>query len=52
MVADALATAITVLGLDAGLEYAEQRGLAARFIVRNPDGPREHATSAFAAMLN
>jgi thiamine biosynthesis lipoprotein len=50
--ADALATALMVLGLDAGLEYAERRGLAARFIVRNPSRPREHATSAFTAMLN
>ena len=52
MCADALATALTVLGVSAGLGHAEQHGLAARFIIRGPDSPQEHATSAFAAMLN
>jgi thiamine biosynthesis lipoprotein len=34
MAADALSTALSVLGAQAGLAYAEQHGLAARFLVR------------------
>jgi thiamine biosynthesis lipoprotein len=38
MAADALSTALTVLGPDAGLDWATQRGLAALFVTRRADG--------------
>jgi FAD:protein FMN transferase len=52
MHADALATALTVLGPDAGFDYAQARGLAARFVVRRFRQIDERMTTAFAAMLN
>ncbi len=52
MRADAEATAITVLGVQAGLDYAERRGLAAVIVARSAAGYDEHMTSAFAAMLD
>ena len=46
--ADALATALTVMGPEQGVAWAEQRGLAALFLVRDEDaGFREVATPAF-----
>ena len=51
MEADAWATALTVLGADAGLALAERRGLAARFVVRDGDTLEEHASSRFARHL-
>jgi thiamine biosynthesis lipoprotein len=51
MAADALSTALTVLGLDAGLPFAEQRGVAARFLLRIDAGLREVATPAWRALL-
>jgi len=51
MAADALSTALTVMGLDAGLPFAEQRGLAARFLLRTEDGLREIDTPAWRALL-
>jgi thiamine biosynthesis lipoprotein len=51
MAADALSTALTVMGVDAGLPFAEQRGLAARFLVRNGDSLREVDTPAWCALL-
>jgi thiamine biosynthesis lipoprotein len=51
MIADALATALTVLGAAAGLAYARRRGLAALFIERGPRGIEERMTPSFAAML-
>lgn len=51
--ADAWSTALTVLGVEAGLQLAERRGLAARFLTRQGDGTlREATSSAFAAMLD
>lgn len=51
MAADALSTALTVLGTDAGLPWAEQRGLAARFVTRRADGGfDERCSAAFAAL--
>ena len=47
MHADAWATALTVLGADAGLALASARGLAARFVVRDGDAVRESMTDAF-----
>jgi len=50
--ADALATALNVLGLQRGLAVAEQHGLGALFIVREPDGSfRSIATAAFGAAV-
>ena len=52
MAADALATALTVLGPEPGLAYARRRGLVARFVVRaRAGGLEEHMTPGFAAML-
>ena len=52
MRADALATALTVMGPFEGPEYAEAMGLAAQFVERTPRGLVEHLTPAFAAMLD
>lgn len=46
--ADALATALTVLGAEAGWDLAETRGWPALFIERTPDGYRQRETTAFA----
>jgi len=51
MAADALSTTITVLGADAGLAFAEERGLAARLLLRRVHGLEEITTSAYRAML-
>lgn len=50
MWADALATALTVLGVDAGMAYARERGIAALFIQREGGAYREVATPALLAM--
>lgn len=47
LTADALATALLVLGPDAGYALAEREGLAALFIVREGDALRERQTAAF-----
>ncbi len=47
MDADAWATALTVLGPQQGLELAEQKGLAALFIIKTAGGYMEKGTSAF-----
>ncbi len=52
MMADALSTALTVLGPQAGMAFAERHALAARFLVRTPHGFDELTTPAFAAMLS
>lgn len=51
MAADALSTALTVLGPVDGLALAEQRGIAARFLVRATTGLTETTTSAWRTML-
>lgn len=51
MHADALATALTVLGPDEGFEYAAQRDIAALFISRSGDGLAEKMTPRFASYL-
>jgi thiamine biosynthesis lipoprotein len=51
MVADALSTALTVMGVEAGLPFAEGRGLAARFLLRRDGGLREVVTSAWSGLL-
>lgn len=52
MKADALATALTVLELDEGYDFAAARDIAARFITRDATGLQERMTPAFAAMLD
>ncbi|MBY0574612.1 MAG: FAD:protein FMN transferase [Undibacterium sp.] len=52
MIADALATAMTVLGLERGMEYAKQLHVAARFIVREADTYRQTLSPALMAMLD
>jgi thiamine biosynthesis lipoprotein len=51
MAADALSTTLTVLGARAGLAFADERKLAARFLLRAPGGLREVASSAYRALL-
>jgi len=51
MAADALATALTVLGPARGMTYAIREGIAARFLLRKSERPEERITPAFAAML-
>ncbi len=51
MHADAWATALTVLGCEAGLALATRLGLAARFLERSEAGPRETLSPAFEALL-
>ncbi len=49
--ADALATGLGVLGVEEGFTLAESRGLAAYFIVREPDGGlRGILTPAFGSL--
>lgn len=52
MLADAWATAITVLGPERGMALATREGLAALLIRREGEGAREYMTPALAAMLN
>ncbi|SFM03548.1 FAD:protein FMN transferase [Rugamonas rubra] len=51
MAADAWSTALTVLGPEAGLALADRLGLAARFVLRTPDGCAERLSAAFQQML-
>jgi thiamine biosynthesis lipoprotein len=51
MRADVEATALFVLGPERGREYAEAKGLAARFLLRRENGVAEILTTALAAML-
>jgi len=52
MHADAWATALTVMGREAGLAFAERRGLAARFVSRDGSGLVESMTAPFRALLD
>ncbi len=47
MTADALATALIVMGLDDGLALARSRGIAAHFVTRGSDGLAVHYTDEF-----
>lgn len=47
MQADALATALQILGPERGYQLAEREGLTALFIVHDGEGFKEHASSAF-----
>jgi thiamine biosynthesis lipoprotein len=50
MCADALATALMVLGEDESLQFAAARNIAALFMVRTGNGLRQAMTPAFAAL--
>ena len=52
MRADALATALTVLGPDEGYDYAQRHGIAALFIIRSPQGLQERMTPAFQSYVD
>ncbi|MBI3727134.1 MAG: FAD:protein FMN transferase [Burkholderiales bacterium] len=52
MVADAMATALTVLGCAAGLEHADQHQIAALFLQRTATGFEEKMSKALSAMLD
>jgi thiamine biosynthesis lipoprotein len=51
MAADALSTALTVMGVEAGLPFATQRGIAARYLMRADDGLHEVDTPAWRELL-
>ena len=51
MAADALSTALTVLGPEDGLRFAEQQQLAARFLLRRGALLEEISTTAFKELL-
>ena len=50
MDADALATALTVLGVERGLEFATANGVAARFLSFNGECTSEHLSPALLAL--
>jgi thiamine biosynthesis lipoprotein len=52
MYADAMATALTVMGPEEGPAFAEAMNIAAAFVVRGEDGLTETVTPAFKAMLD
>ena len=52
MAADAWSTALTVLGIEAGMALAEQHGLAARFVRRDGQAYQEYLSSALLALLD
>ncbi|MGB5738564.1 MAG: FAD:protein FMN transferase [Woeseia sp.] len=49
--ADGIATALLVLGPEAGLELAEREQIAAYFLLRNGDGIEERMSSLFASVV-
>jgi thiamine biosynthesis lipoprotein len=50
--ADAMATALLVLGPDAGTAFAEREGIAAYFLVRDESGITEQASTRFMAIVD
>lgn len=51
MIADALATAISVLGLEQGMAYAKQLHVATRIVLHDAPGLQEHFSPAMLAMM-
>jgi thiamine biosynthesis lipoprotein len=51
MWADALSTALTVMGAEEGIRFADARNFAARFLVRHGDALKERASRRFLEML-
>jgi thiamine biosynthesis lipoprotein len=52
MIADALATAMNVMGLEQGLAYAKQLDIAALFVSRTEEGLEENMSPHFQRMLD
>jgi FAD:protein FMN transferase len=52
MHADGWATALTVMGPEAGLAFATEHDLCARFVTRGERGIEEHLSPAFTRLLN
>jgi FAD:protein FMN transferase len=52
MVADALATAMTVMGVDAALAYAEKNAIAVLLVEQKADKFKEHLSPKLMAMLS
>ncbi len=52
MHADGWATALTVMGLEQGLAFANDHDLAARFVTRTANGIEEHLSPAFQHLLD
>jgi thiamine biosynthesis lipoprotein len=52
MLADVWATALSVLGPEAGLELAVREGLAVLFLLRDGDAIAERFSPALAAMVD
>lgn len=50
--ADAISTALMVMGADEGLAFADHHGIAARLLERQPDSWREHRSRAWRDMLS
>jgi len=51
MAADALSTALMVMGLEEGMAWADDRGIAARFLVRAEAGYTEHVSRRLNEMM-
>lgn len=51
LAADALSTALHVMGPEAGLRWAEERGFAACYLIPEGDTPRVEATRAFRGLV-
>ncbi|SFC21976.1 FAD:protein FMN transferase [Massilia yuzhufengensis] len=51
MAADALSTALTVMGAEAGLAFAGARGIAARYLLRQDGALHEHVSDAWRELL-
>jgi thiamine biosynthesis lipoprotein len=51
MAADALSTTLTVMGVDDGIAFADEGGIAARYLVRAPGQLKESTSAAWRALL-
>lgn len=51
MAADALSTALTVMGVQDGIAFADARGIAARYLVRRDGGLTQHTSAAWRELL-
>ena len=51
MSADAYSTALLVMGVTAGLDFADRKGLAALLVERRPDGLPLHASRTLREMI-
>lgn len=51
MAADALSTALTVMGAEDGIAFADARGIAARYLVRRNGGLTQHTSAAWRDLL-